>query len=122
MYIPVSYARVLLDDDRTLGSRGGRIFSCKRVDRYLVGSEFADLVKLGLVGTVGTSVEQLRDFGLQRAREGYSVVLGFETSEETPRTRATRARSRSRSTKKRPKVNSCSPPTSQPPLFDVPGS
>ncbi|MFB6784165.1 hypothetical protein ACFCX0_44490 [Streptomyces sp. NPDC056352] len=120
MYIPVSYARVLLDDDRTLGSRGGRIFSYKRVDRYLVGSEFADLVKLGLVGTVGTSVEQLRDFGLQRAREGYSVVLGFETSEETPRTRATRARSRS--TKKRPKVNSYSPPTSQPPLFDVPGS
>ncbi|MFJ7147573.1 hypothetical protein ACIQVT_05130 [Streptomyces sp. NPDC100445] len=58
---------------------------------------------------MGTSVEQLRDFGLQRAREGYSVVLGFETSEETPE-RATRARTRS--TKNRPKVNSYTPPAS----------
>ena len=108
MYIPLSDARVLLDDDCTLGTRGGRIFSYERVGRYLVGSEFAELVKHGLVGTVGTSVEQLRDFGLKRAREGYSVVLGFETSEETPRARSIRARTRS--AKKRPKVNSYSPP------------
>ncbi|MEU0990881.1 hypothetical protein [Streptomyces sp. NPDC005953] len=119
MYIPLSYARVLLNDDCTLGSRGGRIFSYERVNRYLVGSEFAELVKHGLVGTVGTSVEELRNFGLQCAREGYSIVLGSETSKETPRAQATRARSRS--TKKRPKVNFSSPPASQPPLFDVPG-
>ncbi|GGK54864.1 hypothetical protein [Streptomyces flaveus] len=74
-YIPLSYARVLLEDDCTLGPRGGRIFSYERANRYLVGSEFAELVKLRLVGTVGTSVEQLRDFGLQRAHEGYSVML-----------------------------------------------
>ncbi|RKN11461.1 hypothetical protein [Streptomyces radicis] len=111
LYIPLSYARVLLEDDCTLGPRGGRIFSYERAVSYLVGAEFAELVKLGRVGTVGTSVEQLRDFGLQRAREGYSVMLGFETSDETPRERAVRVRSRS--AKKRPKVNSYSPPTSQ---------
>ncbi|MEU6330770.1 hypothetical protein ABZ851_26365 [Streptomyces sp. NPDC047049] len=111
MYIPLSYARVLLEDNCTLGPRGGRIFSYERAASYLVGSEFAELVKLGRVGTVGTSVEQLRDFGLQRAREGYSVMLGFETSDETPRERA--LRTRSRSAKKRPKVSSYSPPTSQ---------
>ncbi|WP_314224117.1 hypothetical protein [Streptomyces zaehneri] len=120
MYIPLSYARVLLDDDCTLGKKGGRIFSYERVGRYLVGSEFAELVKHGMVGTVGTSVEQLRDFGLQRAREGYSVMLGFETSEETPRARATRARSRS--AKNRPKVNSYSPPASPQRKSDAPGS
>ncbi|MYR38083.1 hypothetical protein GTX14_18515 [Streptomyces sp. SID4944] len=70
-------------------------------------------MKLGRVGTVGTSVEQLREFGLQRAREGYNVMLGFETSNETPRDRA--VRTRSRSAKKRPKMNSYSPPTSQQP-------
>lgn len=111
MYVPLSYTRVLLEDDCTLGPRGGRIFSYERAAGYLVGSEFAELVKLGRVGTVGTSVEQLRDFGSQRAREGYSVMLGFETSDETPRERA--ARTRSRSVKNRPKVNSYSPATSQ---------
>ncbi|MFI6929327.1 hypothetical protein [Streptomyces sp. NPDC050287] len=120
MYIPLSYARVLLEDDCTLGPRGGRIFSYERANRYLVGSEFADLVKLGLVGTVGTNVEQLRDFGLQRAHEGYSVMLGFETSDETPRDRAVRVRTRS--AKKRPKVNSYSPPTPQQPGSDARGS
>ncbi|PJE99397.1 hypothetical protein CUT44_04925 [Streptomyces carminius] len=114
MYIPLSYARVLLEDDCTLGPRGGRIFSYERAAGYLVGSEFAEfaeLVKLGRVGTVGTSVEQLRNFGLQRAHEGYSVMLGFETSDETPRERA--VRTRGRSVKNRPKVNSYSPATSQ---------
>ncbi|MFJ8255618.1 hypothetical protein [Streptomyces sp. NPDC094466] len=113
MYIPLSYARILLEDDCTLGPKGGRIFSYERAVNYLVGSEFAELVKLGRVGTVGTSVEQLREFGLQRAREGYNVMLGFETSNETPRDRA--VRTRSRSAKKRPKMNSYSPPTSQQP-------
>ncbi|WP_329139841.1 hypothetical protein [Streptomyces sp. NBC_00670] len=118
MYIPLSYARILLNDDCTRGSRGGRLFSYKRVERYLVGSDFAELVKLGLVGTVGTSVEQLRDFSLERAREGYSVVLGVETSEETPRERATRVRQRS--AKKRPKVVSYSPSAPQRQASDAP--
>ncbi|MGV9353989.1 hypothetical protein [Streptomyces misionensis] len=69
-------------DDCTLDPRGGRVFGYERANRYLVGSEFTELVKLGLVGTVGTSVEQLRDFGLKRAHEGYSVMLGFEASDE----------------------------------------
>jgi hypothetical protein len=120
MYLPLSYTRLLLDDDCTLGKRGGRIISYERVGRYLVSSEFTDLVKLGLVGTIGTSVEQLRDLGLQRAREGYSVVMGLETSEETPRARATRVRNRS--SKKRPRVTSYSPPTAQESLFDIPDS
>ncbi|MBX4173800.1 MULTISPECIES: hypothetical protein [Streptomyces] len=119
MYIPLSYARVLLEDDCTLGSRGGRLFSYERVGRYLVASEFAELVKLGLVGTVGTSVEQLRDFSLERAREGYSVVLGVETSEETPRDRSVRVRQRT--AKKRPKVISYSPQTPQQQSPDTPG-
>ncbi|MFE0448196.1 hypothetical protein [Streptomyces fungicidicus] len=90
-----------------------------RVGRYLVASEFAELVKLGLVGTVGTSVEQLRDFGLERAREGCSVALGVETSEETPRDRATRIRQRT--AKKRPKVISYSPAGPQQQVSDAPG-
>ncbi|WP_330349952.1 hypothetical protein [Streptomyces sp. NBC_00582] len=120
MYLPLSYARLLLDDDCTLGERGGRIINYERVGRYLVSSEFTDLVKLGMVGTVGTSVEELRDLGLQRAREGYSVVMGLETSEETPRARTTRVRKRS--SKERPKVTSYSPPTAQESLFDIPDS
>ncbi|WP_157977481.1 hypothetical protein [Streptomyces triticisoli] len=69
---------------------------------------------------MGTSIEQLRDLGLQHAQEGYSVVIGFETSRETPRDRTTRVRNRS--TKKRPKVNSYSLTASQESLFDIPES
>ncbi|MGW1809151.1 hypothetical protein [Streptomyces sp. NPDC002078] len=117
MYLPLSYARVLLGDDCTRGPRDGRIISYERVGRYLVSSQFTELVKHGLVGTVGTSVEQLREFGLKRAQEGYSVVMGVETSEETPRERSTRIRSRS--AKKRPKVTSYAPSVTQQSLFDI---
>ncbi|GAA0927264.1 hypothetical protein GCM10009549_49280 [Streptomyces thermoalcalitolerans] len=102
---------ITIDPMRTTAhsKKGGRIFSYERVSRYFINSDFAELVKHGLAGTVGTSVGQLRDFGLQRAHAGYSVVLGFEASEETPRS----VRARSRSTRKRPKVHSYSPSASQ---------
>jgi hypothetical protein len=53
-------------------------------------------VQNGLAGTVGTSIEQLRDLVRERAREGYSVVAGVEHSRESPKQRQNRARSRGR--------------------------
>lgn len=100
MYLPVSYARMLLDDDCTLGSRNGRILSYKSVERHLVTTQFAELVQHGLAGTVGTTVEQLRELVIRRAQEGYSITAGVEHATETVRDRQDRVRSRSTAKKK----------------------
>ncbi|MER6080127.1 hypothetical protein [Streptomyces sp. NPDC001833] len=79
MYLPVPYVRLLLEDDVTRGPNGGRMLGYPQVDRYLTNTEFTTLIKNGLVGTVGTTIEQLAEIGLQRAEEDQmSVVLAVE--------------------------------------------
>jgi hypothetical protein len=97
MYLPVSYVRLLLEDDCTLGSRRdgqARLLGYDHVERYLVNDQFIELVKHGLVGTIGVNVEQLRSMVLGRAEEGYSVVVATESSPESARDRQTRNRQR----------------------------
>ncbi|RKR90542.1 hypothetical protein BDK92_4918 [Micromonospora pisi] len=97
MYLPVSYVRLLLADDCTLGSRTGsqaRLLGYDQVERHLVNTQFIELVKHGLTGTVGTSVTQLRNLVMRRVEEGRSVVLARESSNESNRERAKRTRSR----------------------------
>lgn len=98
MYLPVSYVRLLLEDDRTLGSRkkSSRALGYGIVDRYLVSSQFVELVKHGMVGTVGVSREDLKKVVRERKESGHSVVAAFEKSQESPGERQSRARKRSR--------------------------
>ncbi|WP_141713047.1 hypothetical protein [Streptomyces sparsogenes] len=96
----LSYARVLLSDDCTRGPKNCRVISYENA--------WADT----------SSVHGSRNWcSLERARAGYSVVMGIETSEETRRERSTRIRSRS--VKKRPKVTSYVSSATQQSLFDV---
>ncbi|MEW2085492.1 hypothetical protein [Streptomyces sp. NPDC005283] len=79
MYLSVPYVRLLLNDDATLGPSGGRRLGYPQVDRYLTNTEFTALVKNGLVGTVGTTIEQLATLGTQRAEEdNMSVIIAVE--------------------------------------------
>ena len=94
MYLPLSYVRLLLEDDATLGPRQGRLLSYKRVERHLIGSQFIDLVAHGLVGTTAISREQLMSITAQRVQEGNSVTVAVEHSTETPKGRANRVRNR----------------------------
>lgn len=91
MYLPLSYARILLEDDCTRGRGSSRILGPETVDRYLVATQFIDLVRHGLVGTVGTTVKELKDFSIQRAQGGTSVVMAVERGTETARERQNRA-------------------------------
>ncbi|MGP4018790.1 hypothetical protein [Saccharopolyspora sp. 5N708] len=100
MYLPVSYARMLLNDECTRGPRNGRILGYETVERYLVTTQFTELVQHGLAGTVGTTVEQLRELVVNRALEGYSVTAGIEHATETERERQNRVRARGKSKKK----------------------
>ncbi|MFI0791562.1 hypothetical protein ACH4OY_02490 [Micromonospora rubida] len=97
MYLPVSYVRLLLADDCTLSSRTGsqaRLLGYDQVERHLVNTQFIELVKHGLTGTVGTTAAQLRELVVRRAEEGQSIVLAKESSNESNRERAKRTRSR----------------------------
>ncbi|MFJ6572921.1 hypothetical protein ACIQNU_36500 [Streptomyces sp. NPDC091292] len=97
MYLPVSYIRLLLDDDCTRGKRAGstaRILGYDQVERHLTGTQFIDLVKHGLAGTVGTTREQLHALVKRRVGAGHSVVVAAESSEESVRARQARTRDR----------------------------
>ncbi|MFB6712214.1 hypothetical protein [Streptomyces sp. NPDC056358] len=99
MYLPLSYVRLLLQDDCTRGPNGGRRLGYSYADRHLINSQFVELVKHGLAGTVGTSREELLALGSERALEGYSVTIAAELGDgrhpgETVRERQRRAHSR----------------------------
>ncbi|MCK9926966.1 hypothetical protein MXD62_07255 [Frankia sp. Mgl5] len=103
MYLPLSYVRILLEDDCTLGSKvnsRARVLGYKNIGRYLVGTQFIELVKHGLSGTIGTTVEQLQSLARKRAEEGQSVVLAMERSRESVKNRQARIRSRSATSKR----------------------
>ncbi|MFJ8495028.1 hypothetical protein ACIRBZ_42860 [Streptomyces sp. NPDC094038] len=97
MYLPVSYVRILLENDCTLGPQKGgqaRLLGYDRVERHLVGAQFVELVKEGLVGTVGTTREQLWSMVKRRVSEGQNVLVAEENSSESVRDRQKRNRAR----------------------------
>ncbi|MFD7826286.1 hypothetical protein [Kitasatospora sp. NPDC059803] len=95
MYLPVSYVRLLLADDCTLGERGGRVLSYKHVNRHMINTQFIELVKHGFAGTVGTTFEQLDALGRERIKAKRSVVIAVERATETVREREQRNHRRS---------------------------
>lgn len=90
MYLPVSYVRLLLKDDCTRGVQAGsqaRLLGYEQVERYLINTQFIELVKHGLAGTVGTTAEELHSLVQDRIERGQSVVLAAERSRESVRAR-----------------------------------
>jgi hypothetical protein len=113
MYLPVSYVRILLQDHSSRGPKDGRVLGYGNVNRYLANTQFLELVKEGLVGTVGTTVEMLRKLVTARAKEGYGILAAAERGEESSADRQKRIRSRGRSTKRGElKVERAAPSTS----------
>jgi hypothetical protein len=93
-YLPLSYIRILLSDDSTLGERGGRRLGYGIVGRYLSNKQFIDLTAHGLVGTIGISLDQLKRVVDGLLDEGDSVVIASDHSDETTVERQRRLRSR----------------------------
>jgi hypothetical protein len=115
MYLPVSYVRLLLEDPHSRGPEGGHVLGYQNVERYLANTQFLELVKEGLVGTVGTTVEMLRKLVTARAEEGYGLIAAAERGEESPADRQKRIRMRGRSKKHAVKTEQADPPN--PTLF-----
>lgn len=97
MYLPLSYLRLLLKDDCTRGSQAGstaRILGYQQIERHMVNTQFIELVKHGLAGTVGVTATQLHDLVSRRINDGLSVVVAAEISSESPSARQDRVRKR----------------------------
>jgi hypothetical protein len=97
MYLPTSYLRLLLADEATLGpvkDSQARHLGYHTVERYLVNEQFVELVKHGLVGTVGVTAKDLNEIVNDELDAERNVMVGIERSPETPRQRQTRARKR----------------------------
>ncbi|QGK68918.1 hypothetical protein GIY23_04640 [Allosaccharopolyspora coralli] len=106
MYLPLSYVRLLLEDDRITGRNGGKILGYDTIDRYMVTTQFTNLVQHGLCGTVGTTIEELRSIVESRAQQGHSVVVGIEHSNENARSRQNRSRARGKPPRRKGKKRS----------------
>jgi hypothetical protein len=74
--------------------REARYLGYQHVERYLIGSQFVELVKHGLAGTIGTSVEQLRDLVDARLDARQSIMFAAERSRESDKERQKRIRKR----------------------------
>ncbi|MGW5571467.1 hypothetical protein ACWEVD_09730 [Nocardia thailandica] len=101
MYMPVSYVRLLLNHESTLSGRtrsngaAGRVLGYGRVDRHLTSTQFIDLVKNGLVGTVGVTREQLRDLVSARLSDQHSAMVAVDSGQSAgERQKQNRSRSR----------------------------
>lgn len=97
MYLPVSYVRILLNDKSTWGIQAdstARILGYDQVERHLVSTQFIELVKHGLAGTVGVTAEQLRELVSRQIDDGQSVMVAAESSSESVRQREARLRKR----------------------------
>ncbi|WP_328739156.1 hypothetical protein OHA91_10420 [Streptomyces erythrochromogenes] len=126
MYLPLSYVHLLLQDDCTLGPGGGRRLGYDYADRHLINSQFIELVKHGLAGTVGTTREDLLALGEERAAEGYSVTIAAELGDgrhpgEAVRERQRRANSRGANKRQARKSPPVTPPTATEPRQPVTG-
>ncbi|WP_433657974.1 hypothetical protein ACQPW1_39525 [Nocardia sp. CA-128927] len=96
LYLPLSYVRLALLDERVLGPRGGRYLGYDRVERYITNTLFLDLAKEGWIGSTGTTREDLVAMVNESRRAGHETIVADDRSPETPRQRLQRQRSRDR--------------------------
>jgi hypothetical protein len=101
LYLPLSYLELLLVDDPVLGPRGACRLGYDTIDRYITSTLFIDLIKEGWIGSPPTSPKRLMALAQESLLARRSVVVAMDHSQETPRQRQSRSRSRRSSTHQR---------------------
>ncbi|MEV0466512.1 hypothetical protein AB0I30_32395 [Nocardia tengchongensis] len=96
LYLPLSYLRLALQDERVKGPKTGRYLGYERVERYLSNTLFIDLAKEGWIGSTGITAEKLVQIVKDAPNSGQELLAAIDHSPETPRQRMQRQRSRSR--------------------------
>jgi hypothetical protein len=94
LYLPLSYVRLALLDERVNGPRTGRYLGYDRVERYLTNTLFIDLAKEGWIGSTGITAEKLIQIVMEAPRSGHDVIAAIDRSPENPKERIQRQRKR----------------------------
>jgi hypothetical protein len=94
LYLPLEYAEELLEDNCTLGPRGGRRFRWDDIDRYVTSGMFTQLVREGWIGSRGLKTKALQKLVDSSLGQDRAVVLAEEMG--TPRGSSRRTRPRRR--------------------------
>ncbi|MBB5912985.1 hypothetical protein BJY24_001852 [Nocardia transvalensis] len=109
LYLPLSYVRLALLDERVNGPRGGRYLGYDRVERYLTNTLFIDLAKEGWIGSTGITAEKLVQIVTEAPRSGHDLIAAIDLSPETPRERMQRQRKRVPASKRTGQTNNAQP-------------
>lgn len=75
MYLPLSYWKILLNSEITLGERGGRLLSYSNVKRYITNTLFIKLVQHGWVGSQLFDTEAITQKIQEAIAGNRSVIL-----------------------------------------------
>jgi len=82
MYLPLSYWKLLLSSNETLGKKGGRTISYNNVRRYINNTLFVELVQSGWVGSQVENTTTITEL-IQKSIEGKrSVILANYVSDK----------------------------------------
>lgn len=112
LYLPLSFVRLALKDERVLGPRGGQYLGYKQVERHLSNDIFFQLAKEGWIGSSGVEIEEVGKIANRSLRNGHEFIVAIDGSEETQNERQRRVRNYRRGGRsKKQAVN-------QPPLFE----
>jgi hypothetical protein len=85
MYIPLEEWEHLLEDDSTLGKRGGRQLGYHTLKkRYLHKDTFVNLVRSGMIGTAGDASQKIAAFIQDAIAQGHSVMYALDERLKEP--------------------------------------
>lgn len=84
MYIPHNYWKLLEEDDRLKGPRGGRRLAYSNVGRYFDNTSFTTMVKGAWVGTTIPQSDLLEDWMREVVASGRSITFAVKIDDPDP--------------------------------------
>jgi hypothetical protein len=85
MYIPLEEWEHLIEDDTTVGKRGGRQLGYHTLKkRYLHKDTFVNLVRSGMIGTAGDASHKIAAFIQDAIAQGHSVMYAVDERLKEP--------------------------------------
>lgn len=94
LYLPLSFVRLLLDEDRLRGPNGGVYLGYDHVERHLDNTIFLQLAKEGWIGSSGVDIEVVGKIANGSLAIGHEIIGAIDRSPETPKERQRRNRNK----------------------------
>lgn len=94
LYLPLSFLKLALEDDRVRGPKGGVRLGYDQVERHLDNTTFLRLASEGWIGSSGADIEMINQIANGSLSLGNDVHAMLDFSSETQKERQRRLRSK----------------------------